>query len=269
MRSIAALTAGGLLLGSMTCAHAQTLASVTREAVMLAPIARAPGAAARSSTRTDIVGARNGAVAQSSRATTRKRASGAVDTLILTTARPVQSPGYGAVAPAGSVADDGRDMRFVRQWPAAARMDRPAYQVDVTPEAGLGYGSYGGSAEAGATVRLTPAEKDAKLVRKLGKMGIVEGGEAYDDDQGRWYLFAAAKGRAVGLNMANGERAMSTDPVAMVGDAQAGVGWRKGEVQASVGYTRRSLKSRDPYINMIARSRDEMVGLNLSYVPGR
>lgn len=267
MRSIAVLAAGGVLIAWAPCAHAQTLASLTRDAVLLAPVAKS-GDTARASTRTQVVSTRNGASVQTSRATTRKRASGAVDTLIVTTARPLQSPAYGAVAPAGSVREGGQDLRLVREWPAA-KVDRPGFRVDVTPEAGVGYGSYGGSAEAGATVRLTPAEKDAKLVRKLAKMGIVEGDAAYDEDQGRWYLFAAAKGRAVGLNMVNGERAMSTDQVALVGDAQAGVGWRKGEVQASVGYTRRSLKSRDPYINMIARSRDEMVGLNLSYVPGR
>ena len=67
-------------------------------------------------------------------------------------------------------------------------------------------------------------------------------------DTGRWYLFAAASGRAVGMNMLHGETGWNgagwtTDPSStLIGDAQLGVGWRKGAVQTSVGYIHREVK---------------------------
>lgn len=251
--------------------HAQTFASTTRDAVLLTPASKVTSSrAAVAAAPSAVITTRSGPALQQSTTSSRKRSSGAVDTLTITTAKSLRNAGYSAVAADGARPDAARDINYVREWPSAAEVRRPGYTVAVTPEAGVGYGSYGSSAQAGATVKLTPAERDAKMVKRLGKMGIAEGDAAYGDDEGRWYLFAAAKGRAVGLNMTNGgDRAMSTDPVALVGDAQAGVGWRKGDVQASVGYTRRSIRARDPYINMLMSHRDELVGLNLSYVPGR
>jgi hypothetical protein len=67
-------------------------------------------------------------------------------------------------------------------------------------------------------------------------------------DQGRWYLFMAVSGRAVGMNMLRDvndwDRAgWTTDPTStLIGDGQVGVGWRKGSVQSSFGYVHREVK---------------------------
>lgn len=90
-------------------------------------------------------------------------------------------------------------------------------------------------------------------------------------DRGRWYLFAAASGREVGLNMARdaqgnlqrlGWSAEGTS--ALISDAQAGVAWRKGDTQASLGYVHREIHgdfggSIDP-----GKLSDSMVALSFS-----
>lgn len=74
--------------------------------------------------------------------------------------------------------------------------------------------------------------------------------------RGRWLLFASDDQQAVGINLARsraGEiRRMSwtADRVATVGDAQVGVGWRRGAFQASL-----SLVDRE--ISIYGKSRDE------------
>ena len=68
--------------------------------------------------------------------------------------------------------------------------------------------------------------------------------------QARWYLFAAASGKAVGLNLLNSgwdwRRAGITQDSAdaLIGDAQAGFGWRKGSMSADLGYVHREVKIR-------------------------
>jgi hypothetical protein len=118
-------------------------------------------------------------------------------------------------------------------------------EFDVSPHAGFGVSPRGGQAQAGATVSLTP-RTDA-TVERLRDLGIREG--ASFGDTGRWYLFAAASGRAVGMNVLRGEgggwdrAGWSTDPTgALVGDAQVGVGWRKGHVQSSFGVIHREVR---------------------------
>ncbi|MBX7248943.1 MAG: DUF2219 family protein [Caulobacteraceae bacterium] len=74
--------------------------------------------------------------------------------------------------------------------------------------------------------------------------------------RGRWILFASDDQQAVGLNLLrsrDGElRRMSwtTDRVATVGDAQVGVGWRRGAFQASLALV-------DREISIYGKSRDE------------
>jgi hypothetical protein len=73
---------------------------------------------------------------------------------------------------------------------------------------------------------------------------------------GRWILFASDDQQAVGLNLLRsreGElRRMSwtADRVAAVGDAQVGVGWRRGAFQASLALV-------DREISIYGKSRDE------------
>ena len=104
--------------------------------------------------------------------------------------------------------------------------------------------NYGGSAEAGATLRVSRDEQAA--AERLKDMGVGDGADF--GERGRWYLFAAASGRAVGLNMLHSDSGWdragwTTDPTsALIGDAQVGVGWRKGAMQTSFGYIHREVK---------------------------
>lgn len=142
--------------------------------------------------------------------------------------------------------------------------------VDVEPHAGLGFDSYGeSSAEAGATVQLSRADLAGE---RLKAMGVRDGAEF--GGQGRWYIFAAASGRAVGLNMLHGEQGWnragwSTDPTSrLVGDTQVGVGWRKGALQTSVGYVRREVKG-EHLLQGVDPHADSMVAFSLSIKPRR
>jgi hypothetical protein len=151
------------------------------------------------------------------------------------------------VAPAGFV-DDRIDVTLTRRWPGAVsfRTER-GIEFDVAPHAGLGVGSAGGQAEGGAMLTVSKSREQQALER-LRDMGVQDG--ASFGDKGRWYLFAAASGRAVGLNMLRGENGWdragwTTDPTgALVGDAQVGVGWRKGDMQSSFGVIHREVKGK-------------------------
>ncbi|WP_296819815.1 lipid A-modifier LpxR family protein [Brevundimonas sp.] len=123
------------------------------------------------------------------------------------------------------------DVTYVRGWPMVS--GEPGAQVEFTPHAGVGVGSEGGTAEVGATIRVGDLE--------------VRDGRSYEDDQGRWYLFAAGTRRAVGLNFARGmdggwaREGVSHDTGAFIGDAQIGVAWRRGDTQSSFGYVHREI----------------------------
>ncbi len=119
------------------------------------------------------------------------------------------------------------------------------YDLRLAPHAELGVSNAGGQAGAGAT--LTVGQRRDAIVRsQLSDLGVQDG--AAFGDQGRWYLFAAASGRAVGLNMLRNDgdwsrAGWSTDPSStLVGDAQVGVGFRKGMMQTSFGVIHREVK---------------------------
>jgi len=160
------------------------------------------------------------------------------------------------------------DVTLTRGWPSAVKLEAGKFALDFTPHAGFGFGDAGGSAEAGATVRLGKSVED----RVSDSLGLRDGSEAFGG-RGRWYLFAAASGRAVGLNMLRGQdgdwsRAGLTSDVnsKLIGDAQAGVAWRKGPMQASVGYIHREIKAKD-IIMGLATQEDSMVALSFSLKP--
>ena len=196
-------------------------------------------------------------------------ADGTVDRLRVTT---------GALAPSAYApalrSEDGRfggeveayDVSYTRGWPAAVTMRSGDYALDVTPHAGVGVTSLGGSAEAGATVRFGEADDDG-----FERFGVKDG--SVFGDQGRWYLFAAASGRAVGYNFLRGgdgwkRSGVSTDEGAFIGDTQAGVAWRKGKLQASFGYVHREVKAQG--VRAVDTSRDEsLVAFTLSIKPRR
>lgn len=177
------------------------------------------------------------------------------------------------VRPGGD--DDGYALRDVdvtvtRGWPSAVKLKGRKYALDVTPHAGIGYGGAGGSAEAGATLRL--GKKKNMGDRVTDALGVQDG--AAFGDRGRWYIFAAASGRAVGLNMLRGQngdwsRAGLTQDAAskLIGDSQAGVAWRKGPMQASLGYIHRAIKARGDGIMGLATQKDDVVALSFSLRP--
>jgi hypothetical protein len=167
---------------------------------------------------------------------------------------------------------DARDyeVRLTRDWPAAVRYAGERYDLDVTPHAGFGVSNLGNSAEAGATVTL--GRRGDAIASRLDSLGVRDG-EVFGGT-GRWYLFAAASGRAMGFNMlkdgANGlNRSWSQDSSsALVGDAQVGVGWRKGAMQTSFGYIHREVKG-DHMIWGQDTKGDSMVAFSLSIKPRR
>lgn len=126
------------------------------------------------------------------------------------------------------------DLRYVRGWPVATAYTENGLEVSLTPHAGVGVGSDGGSAEAGATVRIGSAQ--------------VRDGQTFGD-RARWYVYAAGSGRAVGYNFArtrDGDYARSGyshDSGAFLGDASLGVAYRRGDLQGSFGLVYREIEA--------------------------
>ena len=195
---------------------------------------------------------------------------GPVDTLRVSIGGALRTPG-GLPLNLGRAQYDpsAYEVAVTRDWPAALAYHGETFGVDVTPHAGLGMTSFGGSAEAGAMVRLM--QSDAAVKQGLNSLGVRDG-SAFGE-KGRWYLFAAATGRAVGLNMLHSDggwdrAGLSTDATStLVGDAQVGVGWRKGAVQTSLGYIHREVKGQNMLFGVDPRP-DSMVAFSLSIRPG-
>ena len=151
--------------------------------------------------------------------------------------------------------DDAYRLSYTRGWPTRSYDAETGLQVEVIPHAGFGVGSEGGTAEAGATIRVGSG---------LDRL-VPEGDAAFDEDQARWYLFAAGSRRAVGYNFArtrDGDfvrSGMSHDSGAFIGDAQVGVAWRRGDMQTSFGYVYRKHKVRELAGRDFDRERSEGV----------
>lgn len=199
------------------------------------------------------------------------RAGGAVDRLRISVGQTVHAPGRLPLALDRADADDhAYEVAFVRDWPGAVSFEAGAVDVDVTPHAGLGLSNLGGTAEAGATLTVGQKREQA-VVDRLRGWGVGDG--ARFGEQGRWYLFAAASGRAVGLNMLRDDRGWdragwTTDPTsALVGDAHLGVGWRKGDLQTSFGYIHREVKGENMVFGQKTRE-DSLVAFSLTLKPG-
>ena len=176
-----------------------------------------------------------------------KTARGSVDSVRLSVGGAMRSDS-GLPAPldprSAQFNADAYEISVTRDW-APVRFDAGELDVSVTPHTGVGVSNAGGQAEAGAT--LTVAQKRDDVVEdRLNDLGVRDG-RSYGD-QGRWYLFAAASGRAVGLNvLRNGNswdrQGLTTDSSsALIGDAHVGVAWRKGAMQTSLGYIHREVK---------------------------
>jgi hypothetical protein len=162
------------------------------------------------------------------------------------------------------------EISVARDWPAAVRLQTRRLDVDLTPHAAFDLSPLGRSVEAGAMVRVSPSLEDRAL-DSLRDLGVGDG--ARFGDRGRWYLFAATSGRAVGLNMLRNDAGWNragwtTDPAsALVGDAQLGVGWRKGAMQSSLGYVYREVKGQHMVFGQDTK-RDSLLAVTLSIKPG-
>jgi hypothetical protein len=194
--------------------------------------------------------------------------SGAVDSLRVSVGGVVRTPGGPLNLAHAQYDASAYEVALTRDWPAALAYDGARFGVDLTPHAGLGMTSLGGSAEAGATLRLM--QRDGEAAQRLKAMGVQDGSSF--GQQGRWYLFAAASGRAVGMNMLHGDggwdrAGLSTDATStLIGDTQVGVGWRKGSMQTSLGYIHREVKGQNLLWGIDSKP-DSMVAFSFSIRP--
>lgn len=130
------------------------------------------------------------------------------------------------------------DLSYTRGWPVARGYTPSGLEVSLVPHAGFGVGDEGGSAEAGATL---------KIGSGLNRLAP-EGREAFGQ-RARWYLYAAGSGKAVGYNFArtrDGDftrSGMSHDTGSFLGDASVGVAYRRGDMQGSFGVVYREIKA--------------------------
>jgi hypothetical protein len=161
------------------------------------------------------------------------------------------------------------DVTLIRSWPSAVSFATDTLEFEVSPHAGFGVSSYGGQAEAGATLKVG-GTREAKAVQRLKEMGVSEGTDF--GDIGRWYLFAAASGRAVGFNMLRqyggwDPSGWTTDTTgALVGDAQIGVCWRKGDMQSSFGVIHREVRGNHMVFGQMTRD-DTVAAFTFSFRP--
>jgi hypothetical protein len=192
-------------------------------------------------------------------------------TLHIRVGDPLAAGGH-ALQPPGFSGAQAYEFSVVRDWPGAVSFNTQHFGVDFTPHAGFGMTSYGGVAEAGATLQVSQRVGD-KVKARLKAMGVGDGTKF--GDRGRWYLFAAASGRSVGLNMLRGDSGWSragwtTDQTStLVGDAQVGVGWRKGDMQTSLGFVHREMKGLHNLYGVDDPKADSMVAFTFAVRPQR
>jgi hypothetical protein len=205
-----------------------------------------------------------------------KSANGPVDSLRISVGGALRTP-LGLPASHGAAQFDAQayEVALTRDWPGAVSFDGKVFGVDFSPHAGVGVGSLGGSAEAGAMLQVSKRDSVSESAGdRLKALGVRDG--ARFGDRGRFYLYAAASGRAVGLNMLRNDagtswdRSWSQDATStLVGDAQVGLGWRKGPVQTSFGYVHRETKGVHNLWGVDPPKADDLVAFSLSIKPPR
>lgn len=133
---------------------------------------------------------------------------------------------------------DGYEVSYTRGWTTARGYTASGLEVTLTPHVGIGAGDRGGTAEAGATLRIGSTAEHI----------LPEGVEAFGE-RARWYIYAAGSGTAVGYNFArtrDGEYAgsgYSRDSGTFLGDASIGVALRRGDMQGSFGLVYREIEA--------------------------
>jgi len=133
---------------------------------------------------------------------------------------------------------EGYEVSYTRGWTTARGYTASGLEVTLTPHVGIGAGDRGGTAEAGATLRIgSTADR------------ILPEGSAAFGERARWYIYAAGSGTAVGYNFArtrDGEyqrSGVSRDSGSFLGDASVGVALRKGDMQGSFGLVYREIEA--------------------------
>lgn len=190
-------------------------------------------------------------------------AAQAVDALRITVGRITQGPGGAPAQPGAPVASEqaAYELTYTRNWPR--KVAAGDFDLAVTPHAGIGVSNAGGEAEAGASVQLS---------RPSWAERFTPGDGARFGDRGRWYLFGAASGRAVGLNMLHDKDGWSRGGLsldsasALISDVQAGIGWRKGSIQASLAWMKRKVKAAETLVGLDTRD-DTTVAVTVSVKP--
>jgi hypothetical protein len=193
---------------------------------------------------------------------------GAVDSIRLSVAQTSRTP----LTRPDTAYDPGQvNVSFTRGWPDAMLVRAGGLGLSVSPHAGVGVDSIGGnSAEAGAMFKITSVK--GALQDRLRAMGV-KNGVTYGD-QGRFYMFAAVKGQAIGLNMMSGasgalrQAGWSTDASsALVGDGQVGVGWRKGGMETTLGYVHRGVHVKNAPYGVSDSFGEDLAALSLTFHP--
>jgi hypothetical protein len=209
-----------------------------------------------------------GLIAWRSSEVSRAAGGGAVDSIRLSVAETSRTP---LIRP-DTAYDPGQvNVTFIRGWPDAMLVRAGGVGLSVSPHAGVGVDSIGGnSAEAGAMFKFTSVK--GALQDRLRAMGV-KNGSTYGD-QGRFYLFAAVKGQAVGLNMMSGangalrQAGWSTDASsALVGDGQVGVGWRQGGMETTIGYVHRGVHVQNAPYGASDSFGEDLAALSLTFHP--
>lgn len=201
---------------------------------------------------------------------TREIAVGKGDRLKLKLGEPALPPGAPLDLDRERFAADAYEVSLAHDW-QGVKFAAGDYDLRLAPHAELGVSNAGGQAGAGAV--LTVGQRRDDMVKsQLSDLGVQDG--AAFGDQGRWYLFAAASGRAVGLNMLRNDgqwdrAGWSTDPSStLVGDAQVGVGFRKGMMQTSFGVIHREVKGEHRIWGQSTKD-DTLAAFSLSIRPRR
>jgi len=157
---------------------------------------------------------------------------------------------------------------------AQSATDPKIYSIEVSPYAGAKLGDTSDLAQPGARIEIEARQSgDDKVKARLEEFGVRDGAEF--GDKARWYVFAAASGRAIGLNVRRDSDGLvrnygwSTDPAALAGDTHIGIGLRKGPVQTSLGYMHREFQPANAMQNVDYDNKHDMVALSFSIKSGR
>ena len=188
----------------------------------------------------------------------------AVDTVRISLAEITRTPAdLPGITPSGTDTA-AYQATYTRGWPGLLAFDAGPMKVDVTPHAGFGVSNSGGQAEAGALV---------KLRRRLTGWMTPSGASDANPHEGQVYLFAAASGRAVGLNFNRPQSGgwpqlgLSTENAsAIIRDVQAGIAWRKGSVRASLAWMRRKVQGVQTFVGWRGQD-DSTVAVTVSIRP--